>query len=207
MTSALRHTVAFAIGGLLLIGCNGEEPPGETATGETTLDEGAEDVDGTEEASSAEATDDEGEASEDTEADTEQAGPAGTLTLDGVTVELQEAYWCEDHESNAGRTDMRLVGIVDDMLTLDAGAFTTDDGTDLDVVTIWEIEEFDRGVGGTQVVGVEEGEDGYPWIEIDGRDVTIDGSFRGEDDPDDVEAAVFSAEFTIEQEPRGSAHC
>ncbi len=195
MISVPRTTAAFAIGGLLLLGCDGEEPPQEEATGETSPDDGAE------EAPPEDAPDD-GEPSDDG-----TAGPAGTLTLDGVTVDLQEAFWCEDHESNAGRTDMRLVGIADDTIALDAGAYTTEDGTDLDAVTIWEIEEFDRGVGGTQVVAVEEGEDGYPWIEVDGQDVTIDGSYRGEDDPDDVEAAVFAAEFAVEEEPRGSAFC
>lgn len=191
---------------LLLAACSGDEQPDEVAddteevvddpAGEAADDDGPDD----------EATDDDAATEEDQAAD-DAEGPVGSVTLDGQTVDLEEALWCEDYTSAAGETEMRIVGIAHGAIKLDAGAYVTDDGALIDAVTIWENETLDRGLGGTQVVAIEEGEDGHPWIAVDGREVTIDGSYLGEDDPDDVEEAVFSAELTIEDEPRGSAFC
>lgn len=199
---------------VVLTGCAGEETPGDAEQDTTGTEEGpAETAEAAphDEAADAEADEPAGEEADpaaEAEAADEGAAeaPVGTVTLDGVTVDLDEAFWCQDYESAAGETEMRIVGIAHGAIKLDAGAYVSDEGTELDAVTIWEAEELDRGLGGTQVVAVGTGEDGYPWITVDGEQVSIDGTHQGEDDPDGEEA-VFSADLTVEPEPRGSAFC
>ena len=142
----------------------------------------------------------------DGEAEPPAAASVGEVTLDGETVELEEAFWCEDYESGAGRTDMRVVGIANGAIKLDAGNYE-DDGTTVDAVAIWQGEELSRGLGGTSLVAVEEGAEGYPWIEVDGTEVSIDGAFVGDDDPEGTDPVSFGADLEVEEEPRGSAHC
>lgn len=205
MRSGTARMGALAISMVLVAGCAGDDAQDD---GEVNGAVPEEDSEGEPDDEPEDEADDPGEADDAAEdADTDDVvAAAGTVTLNGITVELEEAFWCEDHETEAGTTDMRIVGIAHGMIKLDAGTYTADDGT-RDAVAIWQAEELDRGLGGTQLVAVDEGDEGYPWISIDGQDVTIDGSYLGEDDPDDAEEAVFSADVTVEEEPRGDAFC
>ncbi len=193
-TIALTAAIALAV-----TGCEDQEPD-EAA--EPATDQETDEADGSEDPDD-DATDD--WAAED-EAEPEAAATVGSVTLAEQTVELDEAFWCEDHESQAGRTDMRIVGIANGAIKLDAGSYEAD-GVTRDAVAIWEGEQLDRGLGGTSLVAVEDGDEGYPWIEVDGTHVSIDGSFVGDDDPEDADPVSFSADLEVEEEPRGSAFC
>ncbi len=203
-----RWLLTVGVAALLLAACGDDtedlSADSDAADLETDEDLGAENGD---DAPDADSNGGEGaDADESAEGDAEDTG--GTVTLNGESVELSEAYACEDYEGfiGDGETDLLTLGrIVTDAGTygakIMAGTYQADDGSLEDHVAIYSWDTFDDApVSGSW--SVSEDDDGYPWIDIDGNTLTVDGAHTDDEGNDwDFDAAV---DFEIAD---GQARC
>lgn len=195
----------ISVAALLLMAC-GEDTEDVVEDGDPSPDiEAEEDVSEDGDVDPDADSDDEAASGDDASAEGDGEDTGGTVTLNGESVELSDAYACEDYTgfiaggSEAGQltTDLFTVGrIVTENgqygAKILAGTYQADGGLE-DHVAIYSWDTFDDApMAGSW--SVSEGDDGYPWIEIDGNTLLVDGTHTDEDGNE----WVFDAEVEFE---------
>lgn len=193
-SSTVRAAAAVGASMLLLSACGADTEPEPVAADEET-DEATDEGDAPD--GEPDSDEDSGpEANGDDEADGE---PVGSLTVNGETVELERALWCTGYDrDSSGPAEQHFVAFAHDLVKVTATVGENADGVPDDHVQIYPHEELSSGV--TTILA--EDEDGYPWIEVDGQSVTLEGT-----DDSDGEEVAFEGEFEVGEEPHDGFHC